>query len=137
MIITLISIINEYYMNDSEKELEVSKKKLSKDEEPKKEKCKKEKKVSWRKQKKMHRLYWRVYHQNPKPNIFLYILECILVIPLEILRRLLVLLRDLIVIGVVLGLVAGIFIKYRNVVQFGRTLDLGSRGRRFESCHSD
>ena len=36
-------------MSDSEKELEVSKEKLSKDEEPKKERCKKEKKVSWRK----------------------------------------------------------------------------------------
>lgn len=26
---------------------------------------------------------------------------------------------------------------FRDVVQFGRTLDLGSRGRRFEPCHSD
>ena len=97
-------------MSDLEKELEVSEEKLSEKEKPKKEKKKKGKKISWRKQKKMHRLYWRVYHQNPKPNIFLYILECILVTPLEILRRLLVLLRDLIVIGVVLGLVAGLFV---------------------------
>ena len=28
-------------------------------------------------------------------------------------------------------------IGFRNVAQFGRALDLGSRGRRFESCHSD
>ena len=28
-------------------------------------------------------------------------------------------------------------LKYLDVVQFGRTLDLGSRGRRFKSCHPD
>ena len=27
--------------------------------------------------------------------------------------------------------------KYRDVVQFGRTLGSGLRGRKFESCHSD
>lgn len=38
--------------------------------------------------------------------------------------------------------VVGIFIErvtalYPSVAQFGSVLDLGSRGRRFESCHSD
>lgn len=70
----------------------------------------KKKKISWRKQKKMHRLYWRVIHQNPRPNIFLWVAEIFLVIPLEILRRLLVLLRFLIVFGVVAGLAVGSFI---------------------------
>ena len=26
---------------------------------------------------------------------------------------------------------------FRNMAQFGRALDLGSRGRRFKSCYSD
>ena len=32
---------------------------------------------------------------------------------------------------------AGRAIIYRDVAQLGSALDLGSRGRRFESCHPD
>jgi membrane peptidoglycan carboxypeptidase len=76
-------------------------------------KKKKPKKISWRKQKKMHRLYWRVVHQKPKPFWLLFILELFIVIPLEILRRLLVLLRNLIVLVVIVGVIAGALVVFK------------------------
>lgn len=71
---------------------------------------KKVKKVSWHKQKKMHRLYWRVIHQNPRPNIFLWLLEMMFAIPLELLRRLLILLRFVVVVGVIVALIGGVVV---------------------------
>lgn len=35
------------------------------------------------------------------------------------------------------GSTPSLSIKFLGVVQFSRTLDLGSRGRRSEACHSD
>ena len=73
-------------------------------------KPKNERKISWNKQKKMHRLYWKVIHQKPRPNIFLWLLEILLVLPFELLRRLLVILRFFIVTSVVVAVVGGVFV---------------------------
>ena len=67
----------------------------------------KKKKVSWKTMRKKSRLFYKVMHQNPKPNLALYMLELILVFPLEILRKVLVILKNLVVFGVVVGLLVG------------------------------
>lgn len=73
----------------------------------------KPKKLSWRKQKIMHRLYYRVIHQEPKPFWLLYGVEVFFVILLEVIRKLLVLFRDLIIICLILGVLAGGFLLTR------------------------
>lgn len=67
----------------------------------------KKKKVSWKTMRKKSRLFYKVMHQNPKPNLALYMLELILVFPLEILRKVLVILKNLVLFGVVVGLLVG------------------------------
>ena len=80
----------------------------------KEKKSKKDKnKLSWRQQKKRHRLYYKVIHQSPRPNGFLYGMEVFFAITLEIIRVALVFLRNLIVTGVVLGGIAAVVLFFK------------------------
>lgn len=80
----------------------------------KEKKSKKDKnKLSWSQQKKRHRLYYKVIHQSPRPNGFLYGMEVFFAIILEIIRVALVFLRSLIVTGVVLGCIAAVVLFFK------------------------
>lgn len=70
-------------------------------------------KLSWRQQKKRHRLYYKVIHQSPRPNGFLYGMEVFFAIILETIRVALVFLRNLIVTGVVLGDIAAVVLFFK------------------------
>ena len=77
-------------------------------------KSKKDKnKLSWRQQKKRHRLYYKVIHQSPRPHAFIYGMEVFFAIIIEIFRVALVFLRNLIVIGVVLGGIAAVVLFFK------------------------
>ena len=87
----------------------------------KEKKSKKDKnKLSWRQQKKRHRLYYKVIHQNPRPNGFLYGIEIFFAIILEIIRVALVFLRNLIVTGVVLGCIAAVVLFFKVYPTFDK-----------------
>lgn len=82
---------------------------MSEEKKPKKGKDK----LSWRQQKKRHRLYYKVIHQQPRPNGFIYGLEIFFSIIIEIIRVALVFLRNLVFAGVVIGAIAGLFILFK------------------------
>lgn len=63
-------------------------------------------KLSWRQQKKRHRLYYKVIHQSPRPNGFVYGLEVFFSVLFEIIRVALVFLRDVIMLGIIVGSIA-------------------------------
>ena len=87
----------------------------------KEKKFKKDKnKLSWRQQKKRHRLYYKVIHQSPRPNGFLYGIEIFFAIILEIIRVALVFLRNLIVTGVVLGCIAAVVLFFKVYPTFDK-----------------
>lgn len=80
----------------------------------KEKKSKKDKdNLSRRQQKKRHRLYYKVMHQSPRPNVFLYGIEVFFAIILEIIRVALVFLRNLIVTGVVLGGIVAVVLLFK------------------------
>ena len=63
-------------------------------------------KLSWRQQKKRHRLYYKVIHQSPRPNGFVYGLEVFFSVLFEIIRVALIFLRDVIMLGIIVGSIA-------------------------------
>lgn len=63
-------------------------------------------KLSWRQQKKKHRLYYKVIHQSPRPNGFVYGLEVFFSVLFEIIRVALIFLRDVIMLGIIVGSIA-------------------------------
>lgn len=63
-------------------------------------------KLSWRQQKKRHRLYYKVIHQSPRPNGFVYGLEVFFSVLFEIIRVALIFLRDIIMLGIIVGSIA-------------------------------
>lgn len=77
-------------------------------------------KLSWRQQKKRHRLYYKVIHQSPRPNGFLYGMEVFFAIILEIIRVALVFLRGLIVTGVVLGSIVAVILFFKIYPTFDK-----------------
>lgn len=87
----------------------------------KEKKSKKDKnKLSWRQQKKRHRLYYKVIHQSPRPNGFLYGMEVFFAIIFEIIRVALAFLRNLIVTGVVLGCIAAVVLFFKVYPTFDK-----------------
>lgn len=77
-------------------------------------------KLSWRQQKKRHRLYYKVIHQSPRPNGFLYGMEVFFAIILEIIRVALVFLRGLMVTGVVLGSIVAVVLFFKIYPTFDK-----------------